>query len=40
MPKDIREIYGDSDRLSLTWNGIYTLTNWFALREMRAIGRR
>jgi glycosyltransferase involved in cell wall biosynthesis len=39
MPQDIREIYGDSDRLSLTWNGIYTVTNWFALREMRAIGR-
>ncbi len=40
MPKDICEIYVDSDRLSLTWNGVYTLTNWFALREMRAIGRR
>jgi glycosyltransferase involved in cell wall biosynthesis len=39
MPKDIREIYSDSDELSLTWSGLYTLTNWFALREMRKVGR-
>jgi len=39
MPRDIREIYGDSQRLGLRWDGIYTLTNWFALREMRRLGR-
>lgn len=35
MPRDIREIYCDADRLRLSWRGIYTVTNWFALREMR-----
>ena len=39
MPKDIREIYQDADNLSLRWNGIYTLNNWFALREMRRLAR-
>ena len=39
MPRDIRDIYGDSDRLGLKWDGIYTVTNWFALREMRRLGR-
>ncbi|EXI76734.1 MAG TPA: glycosyltransferase family 2 protein [Candidatus Accumulibacter phosphatis] len=39
LPRDIREIYRDADSLSLAWNGVYTVTNWFALREMRAIGR-
>jgi glycosyltransferase involved in cell wall biosynthesis len=38
MPRDIREIYGGADNLSVRWNGIYTITNWFALREMRSIG--
>lgn len=39
MPRDIREIYGDSLRLGLRWDGIYTVTNWFALREMRRLAR-
>jgi glycosyltransferase involved in cell wall biosynthesis len=39
MPRDIREIYSDSHRIGLRWDGIYTLTNWFALREMRRLAR-
>jgi glycosyltransferase involved in cell wall biosynthesis len=39
MPRDIREIYRDVDRLPLEWDGLYTLTNWLALREMRRQGR-
>jgi glycosyltransferase involved in cell wall biosynthesis len=39
MPRDIREIYPDVDRLRLTWDGIYTVTNWLALRQMRRQGR-
>lgn len=39
MPRHIRDIYGDADKLSLAWDGVYTLNNWFALREMRRIGR-
>ena len=38
MPRDIRDIYADARDLSLSWDGIYTLTNWFALREMRRLG--
>jgi hypothetical protein len=37
MPKDIRELYVDAHQLKLKWQGLYTLTNWFALREMRRI---
>jgi hypothetical protein len=39
MPRDIREVYRDVDRLALKWDGIYTLTNWLALREMRRQSR-
>jgi len=39
MPTDIREIYRDVHRLRLTWDGMYTITNWLALREMRRQGR-
>lgn len=39
MPKDIRDIYRDADNLHLKWNGIYTINNWFALREMRHLAR-
>lgn len=39
MPKDIREIYRDADNLRLKWDGIYTINNWFALREMRRLAR-
>jgi hypothetical protein len=35
MPAHIRDIYGDADKLRLKWDGLYTVTNWFALREMR-----
>jgi glycosyltransferase involved in cell wall biosynthesis len=39
MPRDIRELYVGANRLKLSWNGLYTVTNWFALREMRRLGR-
>jgi hypothetical protein len=39
MPRDIREVYQDADRLGLRWDGLYTITNWCALREMRRLGR-
>ena len=39
MPQDIRDLYPRAEKLSLRWQGIYTLTNWVALRWMRAIGR-
>ncbi len=39
MPKDIRDIYGDAEKLSLKWDGIYTINNWFALREMRRLAK-
>lgn len=39
MPSDIRELYQFGGRLRLAWSGLYTLTNWFALREIRRIGR-
>jgi glycosyltransferase involved in cell wall biosynthesis len=37
LPKHISEIYGDSNSLSLQWNGIHTLPNWVALRNMRKV---
>jgi glycosyltransferase involved in cell wall biosynthesis len=40
MPADIREIYVDADRLHLKWEGVYTITNWLALREMRLRGEQ
>lgn len=39
MPRDIRELYRDVHQLPLRWDGVYTLTNWLALREMRRQGR-
>jgi glycosyltransferase involved in cell wall biosynthesis len=39
MPRDIREVYVDAHRLGLKWDGIYTITNWFALREMRRLAQ-
>lgn len=39
MPRNIREIYSGAGELRLMWDGIYTVTNWFALREMRRLGR-
>lgn len=35
MPADIRELYAGARALPLRRDGIYTLTNWVALREMR-----
>jgi hypothetical protein len=40
MPADIREIYVDANRLQLKWEGVYTITNWLALREMRLRGEQ
>lgn len=39
LPVDITELYPLADSLSLRWQGIYTITNWVALRSMRSIGR-
>ena len=40
MPADIRDLYPRAEALTLRWQGIYTLTNWLALRWMRNIGRQ
>ena len=40
MPADIRDLYPRAANLPLRWQGIYTLTNWVALRWMRSIGRQ
>jgi hypothetical protein len=39
LPRDITELYERSDKLSLRWNGVWTLPDWFALRAMRRGGR-
>lgn len=39
IPVDVTEIYPKAASLSLRWQGPYTLTNWVALQQMRAIGR-
>lgn len=39
LPRDVTETYGDAAGLSLMWDGLYTVPNWFALRQMRAISR-
>jgi hypothetical protein len=39
LPSDIRQLYPDSGALHLRWEGLKTLPNWFALKEMRRIGR-
>ena len=39
LPIDVTELYPQSDGLSLRWQGLYTITNWVALRAMRRIGR-
>lgn len=38
LPTDITELYPQADRLSLRWQGLYTITNWVALRWMRKLG--
>lgn len=35
LPVDITETYTDARDLSLSWNGLYSLSNWVALRQMR-----
>ena len=40
MPVDITELYAEARKLSVRWQGLYTLTNWVALNQMRSIGRR
>jgi hypothetical protein len=36
LPADIRELYPQASGLSLKWQGLYTVTNWIALQQMRA----
>lgn len=38
LPRDITSIYAGARSLTLRWNGLYTITNWFALRDMRRVG--
>lgn len=38
MPVHIREIYGDAAGCRVRWQGVQTLFNWLALREMRGRG--
>lgn len=38
LPSDITELYPQAMSLTLRWQGIYTLTNFVALRQMRSIG--
>jgi glycosyltransferase involved in cell wall biosynthesis len=39
VPRDVQDIYPMAERLTLRWQGVYTITNWVALRQMRRIGR-
>jgi glycosyltransferase involved in cell wall biosynthesis len=39
LPRDITEVYSGAESLKLRWEGLYTLTNLLALREMRKVGR-
>lgn len=39
VPVDVTDIYPLADKLTLRWQGPYTVTNWVALRQMRAIGQ-
>jgi glycosyltransferase involved in cell wall biosynthesis len=40
LPVHVRDVYSDARRLSLMWDGPYTITNWVALRSMRRAGAR
>ena len=40
MPTDITELYRSATDLRLRWQGLYTLSNWVALRQMRRIGAK
>lgn len=35
LPEHVSEIYSDAKDLKLRWQGIYTITNWVALRRLR-----
>lgn len=39
LPVDITQTYRQADQLGVRRNGLYTLSNWVALRQMRQIGR-
>lgn len=39
LPVHISEVYGKADTLELMKDGIYTIPNWFALREMRRVAQ-
>jgi glycosyltransferase involved in cell wall biosynthesis len=39
LPRVITELYAKADTLPLRKAGIYTISNWFALQEMRRVGR-
>jgi hypothetical protein len=39
LPADIRAIYDGAARLRVQWQGLYTLANMVALREMRGAAR-
>lgn len=38
IPLDVHDIYPRAQSLTLRWQGVYTLTNWVALRNMRRLG--
>lgn len=40
LPADITELYGEADKLRIEWSGVYSITNWIALLEMRRIADR
>jgi glycosyltransferase involved in cell wall biosynthesis len=40
LPKDITQLYGRAGALSLRWDGLHTLPNAVALRQMRAAASR
>jgi hypothetical protein len=35
LPEHISEVYPDSKNLKLRWEGIYTVTNWIALKRLQ-----
>jgi glycosyltransferase involved in cell wall biosynthesis len=39
LPEDITELYHLSANLTVRWRGIYTITDWVALKEMRRFCR-
>ncbi|HKA43525.1 MAG TPA: glycosyltransferase family A protein [Burkholderiales bacterium] len=39
LPADITEFYPRAESLRLRWDGLYTLTNLIALKQMRKLGR-